>query len=317
MDYPVDGSAMTTRLYFNELSWSDRMGLTKSQLDDFVAMLKVLVHDVGVKNIWVGANIKERFASSLEGVEPVLKRKLLPIIYQAFHKLYPIENENDVPKRDVCRYEGNDFSLIEQGNEVISVSKSMLAWSVIRCSPSVALSNSPYDRLHLRVNETDCSTKATEEHRILSLSRREDFEDPAVARWMWAMNPSVDVGKGVHFTDYERKHFAVCHLPRPIVRDWSREEWVRNTKAGAAVFRPGLVPHGNEYMSILHQVLCAAFSQGRYETGDLDGFVCQITEPGLSPEPRNIGAAGGKPTSRVEMYLTDQNVLHLRPKEQA
>lgn len=301
---------MRRRVYFNELTLSGSD--LQRNVSEFLSIWRFLVEAANVKNVWASAETKAKLSETLCSARPDLKRILLMILHQAIHPLFPVESESCATELELKRFSESKFALV-LGSDEIDVGRSMLSWAVIRCSPSVGFAVYPYDALHLKVKE--CADGQDELWGSLCITKKEDFNDEAVKRWISVMNSSAIEMEGVFRTSYEQKHFKVSHLPRPQCQDWSDEPWVLATKAGAAQFRPGIQPQGTEYNEILRQVLSSAFAEGRYEADALDGFVCDIYEDEDKNAKLYIGAADGKPTSKVEMYLTDQNVVHLRPKE--
>lgn len=90
---------------------------------------------------------------------------------------------------------------------------------------------------------------------------------------------------------------------------WKSEAWVSRTKGNgnSARFRPGVRFGGEKYMRLVAHILRAAYADMRYTQKLQDKFIVNV---GVY-----VGAANGNPTRNVEIYITPQNHIHIRPSE--
>jgi uncharacterized protein RhaS with RHS repeats len=98
------------------------------------------------------------------------------------------------------------------------------------------------------------------------------------------------------YVEHRHKHFK---LPK----NYKGKKWISDTKSGAAQFNPGTTH--DQAKQMINQALQAAKKQGKLKPEELDRFVF---DTGMT-----IGASGGKPTSKVKIYVTPQGEIHIRP----
>lgn len=101
------------------------------------------------------------------------------------------------------------------------------------------------------------------------------------------------------------KHFQLKGMKRPTHANWKREPWVLRTRNEPAQFRPGFTHEDAKRLA--EKALKDAQNKGRVKTAEVDGFVYDAREL--------IGASNGKPTSHIQIRITPQGNLHIRPTE--
>lgn len=106
----------------------------------------------------------------------------------------------------------------------------------------------------------------------------------------------------------EHKHFdlkmaksAVCPSSQ-----WGKA-WIDRTKHGDAKFMPGLAYKSHEYYYLIYLALKKAYAHGLYSETAQDQFELDLRTP--------IGAAGGDVTTKIVLYCTSVNTIHIRPCE--
>lgn len=135
----------------------------------------------------------------------------------------------------------------------------------------------------------------------------QQLNTPLIGRWLFCYNPRNVINKGFVVVTCENKHFQLSKENRPQVSNWEREPWVLRTRDGVAQFVPGITPEDEVVKTWIHCGLCKAMDMHLLD--GINGFVCDVGAL--------IGAADGKPTSRIEIYLanTPRQELHIRPSE--
>lgn len=109
----------------------------------------------------------------------------------------------------------------------------------------------------------------------------------------------------------QNKHFDPRLLAQSYCshRQWA-SSWIANTRGGKghdAKFMPGLRLESHEYYYLVYLALKAACWKGLYTTDEQDAFTLDLQTP--------IGAADGKVVSRIRLYCTAPNTVHIRPDE--
>ncbi len=107
------------------------------------------------------------------------------------------------------------------------------------------------------------------------------------------------IGVTYKYLEYGDKHFKLKNGLK------NNANWVRDTLSGAAQFRPGFSHADGK--SLVDKALQVAKRLGKVKPKDLNGFVYDTKEA--------IGAAAGKVTTRIQLYVTPQGEIHIRPKE--
>ena len=183
---------------------------------------------------------------------------------------------------------------------------------------SIGLSETIYgDQLERDVDETPLSGGVATAFKGLLLTLPEHAKDDDWRRWNYAMTYPASLGaKGIVLPTDLWKHFGREAFPRSPVSVWRKESWVadtgktptqRNKLLGNATFLPGFKHRGPGYRKLVCDVLQAAYEHQQYTEAQQKTFTLDIGTP--------VGAAKGKVTTSLKLYLTTGNVIHVRPYE--
>lgn len=266
--------------------------------------------------VFIKKDIKKYFAGLQFDKDVRHAREIKAIILgTAFKGLKPIENEPNVSEADRTRFRCEKYSFDRGDGRCIE--RGMLGWAQIRRSVALGfqlageLDDSP--RCTVIITDRDGNKR---EMRVWCLAKASHFDDPAVARWLWCLHREPCIYP--HSVDRERqKHFELRNWDPPPTANWETEPWVGETKRGHSQFRPGVDWNDCWIIQIFHEAFDAAYSEGRFEAkgvaGLFEGQDKFVWDSGaLGP----VGASGGKPTSCVEIYVSDtpSEEVHVRPK---
>ena len=133
-------------------------------------------------------------------------------------------------------------------------------------------------------------------------------------RWFFIKHFN-DLWSRPHSADFKivDQHEHCSHGNENPCRDscWVHASWVGRTKGNenSARFRPGIRFGGEKYMRLAAHVLLAAYANLLFTQRQQDKYV---VDTGVL-----VGAAGGKPTQNVQIYITPYNEIHIRPSEHA
>lgn len=106
----------------------------------------------------------------------------------------------------------------------------------------------------------------------------------------------------------EHKHFDSSRTREPIRPDsqWGKS-WIESTQSSDAKFMPGLQYKSHEYYYLIYLALKKAYAKGLYSEGAQNKFELDLNTP--------IGSAGGDITTKIMLYCTTGNTVHIRPLE--
>ena len=299
-------------VYFNDLTLADTDADIIRQLDSFRALWKTLVSTIPLKNnLFSLPTVVHRLITAVGTIGSgkigsVRKETMQSFILGSFHpKPVPIDDEPDSSPETVSRFLSSKWSVqTETGHKTACL---MLAWSHLRGSLTIGFRASGiWERSVRRIEETMASGK-TMPRTAVCISRPEHLSAPVVRRWLYCFAGSEYATEhtGFSYAMHGHKHFklASCCGTEPEIRDW-----VKNTSSpGEAQFRPGLRPDSPEIANFVRKALTSAFDSGLYAPDEINGHEIDIGD--------FIGAANGKETTRIRIYVTEQNELHIRPKE--
>ena len=100
------------------------------------------------------------------------------------------------------------------------------------------------------------------------------------------------------YVEHGNKHFK---LGKHTVGD----AWIESAKFGPAQFKPGFTH--NDAKRLIDEALEHTKAQGKIKPQDLDRFIYDTG--------KEIGASSGKLASKIQIYVTRQGEIHVRPKE--
>lgn len=244
----------------------------------------------------------ESFPAEKEAISLSRRTTLRNFVFSSFHPTSdPIENERGVPEKIKEHFRNSSFRLfVENG---AGSACPALAWAYVQGGIALGFPKDGFWRkLHYKIEETR-ATGASVTRSVLCLSVPEHLADSTIRRWLFAFGFSGDEPTGFSLADYNHKHFKLAGWASDVKTD----SWISSTLDGEALFNPGLRHNSPAHISLVRKALSAAFQTGKYETDEIDGFVWD--------SGRTIGAANGKLTSKIVVYMTSQNELHIRPKE--
>lgn len=114
---------------------------------------------------------------------------------------------------------------------------------------------------------------------------------------------------GVKFVD-QHGHCVHGNERACVDAQWTGADWVAATRSRgiSAKFRPGIYFGSEKYARLVAHVLRTAYENMYFAQAQQDQYVVDV---GVY-----VGASNGKPTKNVEIYITPQNEIHIRPSEQ-
>lgn len=299
-------------VYFNELTLMVPDEEIIRRLGVFLDEWKALSSSLSLKNrLFILPESIRLLLSAVDNlgsrkVKTFTKQSLASFLLGTFHpKRLPIDDEPDAVPGSQDRFCASVWNIeTELGG---ATSCLMLAWSHVQGSITIG-----FDVGGMRTDPVVKITETTPEGRVIPrtavcVSRTEHLSDPVVRRWSFSFLPRVSDSDdpGFSYAEQGHKHFKLSHVSESKSRS---EAWVDSTRSpGAALFRPGLHETSHEVEYLVRLALSHAFESGRYTAEEQNRFVFDTHS--------FVGAAEGKQTSRIELYLTPQNQLHIRPKE--
>lgn len=206
-------------------------------------------------------------------------------------------------------WEQSEFRLLLDG-EISQLDARSIAWAAKKGGIVIGYPDTPYGS-EILANIKNISQVGSSPQQCLHLTKEKDVNDLRFLLWKYVVNFSYEKRDqpGLQLPDPSdfHKHFNTQKfIPH---RDWTNDSWVKGTqgKDSPALFLPGFKYKSPQFYNLLVLVLKTAYQANRYDYSDMNGFVVDVGAP--------IGAAAGEVTSRVELYITKQNVIHLRPCE--
>lgn len=303
---------MNRSVYFNDLTLSGDAAVDLSAVDAFMHEVWPRFWNVRPKpyGMWVSHSAKAYLYGLLNqaGCRHAQTMKAI-IVSPAFSRLKePIQDERDVEPALVDRFLLSRFQVTDKTGQRIGCS--IMGWAFLRGTPTFGLASGEgrLSGLHHTLYELRPGDTSEESHGVLCVSTAEDFNDPAVERWLFCLNElSLSLPRSVDF-EYD-KHFD--HLyDDSATGDWRMEDWVERTRYDGhpAQFKPRFGPNDGAFRQMMRDALSDAFCHGKFETADLRPYVYDTRS--------EIGAASGNPTTCIEFYVanTPQAPLHVRPK---
>lgn len=109
---------------------------------------------------------------------------------------------------------------------------------------------------------------------------------------------------GVMLAD-QHQHCRYGRRPPCADSVWTKETWVSKTRNTQAFFRPGIAFAGERYLRLIAHILRAAYAQSLFLHTRQNGFIVDVGA--------NVGSSNGQVVSHVQIYITAQNVIHIRP----
>lgn len=234
-------------------------------------------------------------------------------IYSEWFKTHAVKSF--IPSRDrksntsvYVRWSTHKYE-ISSPVEYAGLSARCLAWASLKGGISLGVSQASLgDNIYYEVKELQFNEDSPLTFTSLMFTKQEHSYNVDYLRWRYM---KTGLAQGVAFPEHTTfgKHFHREVLPIIKESGWTNAQWVKDTRDGEAMFLPGLKYGSAQFHSLIRFVLRQAYSKFRYTIEDQNNFVVDVQRP--------IGAAAGKPTSKVKLYVTKQNVIHIRPCEQA
>lgn len=248
-------------------------------------------------------------AIKCEGISRDVRNKMRAL----FTRPYASHNSNS--ELDSGRMCSNSY-VINVGNGTNQLSGSKFARSYFNGGMLVGLPHSNYgSSFKYLVDEYRKSDgKFLRNFNSYMMSLESHHNETLLKRWQYAYKSCDDV-------DYARRQRCV-QLPEDYIKHFSREglrkkEWLNSTKdckffrrdkaRGAAKFIAGIQKDSLSYAYLLSAIMRTAFEKQVYEESEQNGLTVDV---GCV-----IGAANGKETRVVILYVTGGTIVHIRPCE--
>lgn len=285
--------------------------LTSLEIEQITGIVK-LCQKMDVKQLEFLQTVYRELVQRIEDEMNVKGEKSLRV-YLEWVKSHAVRSF--VPTRDrklktsvYCRWANCEYK-ISFPEEYVGLSAKCLAWASLKGGISVGPHHARLgDNLYYEVEErSNDGTSAKTNFSSLMFTKMEQSQSVDYLRWRYMVD---GLEQGVTFPEHVtfRKHFHREGLPMEKESLWRDAQWVKDTRYGEATFMSGFKYRSPQFHKLVRFVLRQSYSQMRYTVGKQNEFVVDVR--------KLIGAANGKPTSRVKLYVTDHNVIHIRPCEQ-
>ena len=303
----VRGNLLTMMAVLNDCTFADADWRDVIKIREFLALCAAL----GIGHVSV-------FTDCLPQVSQALKNECFPRdVRNRMRALFkrPFVNAClQVPTPASRRYNTNNYS-VSLANGGGCLPGSRFAWSYLNGDMLLGLSGSRYgDWFEYAVdecNKANSSLRARFESYMASQTAHRD--KPILKRWLYAYKAATNIECAqdhslVRFPSDHVKHFS----PKGV--DWnvclnSTKRCGRDRTQGAAKFIPGIRKDSLAYAYLVAAMIRIAFANQDYDESEQNAFAVDV---GLV-----IGAADGKPTSVLVMYVTNGCDVHVRPYENA
>ena len=161
------------------------------------------------------------------------------------------------------------------------------------------------------VEKVQATGRCTQEFSALMIVTNDQLSMPSYRRWHFIEHAAErESYKGAFelAADYH-KHFAVSAKKYGNV-PLKRQPWVASTKkkrdkTKTALFCPGLFEYGPRIRSFIVMALREAYAHQHFLASDQNGTMVDVGE--------TVGASDGDLTSRIELYVSDEAGVHIRP----
>lgn len=191
-----------------------------------------------------------------------------------------------------------------------------MACASLSASVSVGIADGAYGNdFSYGVHERDLGSGVeTDKFTSLMPTQPQHLSEIDFVRWKYVATLDVHdaEGHGVSYPDrFEfKKHFNTDNPDFIPESKWTKMPWVADTakERHEALFLPGLKYKSVAFFRLVGFVLREAYRNSRYTQREQNGFILDVGIP--------IGAAAGKVTNNVKIYISEQNVVHIRPCEQ-
>lgn len=297
-------------VYFNELTLAGTDVDNVRHLVDFLKDWKSLSSSLAVgNNLYVLPEVTRRLWNAITRVRKagmLCEQSLASLLVGTFHsKRLPIDDEPDTVAGSQDRFCASTWSIKTENERTVSCP--MLAWSHLQGSLTVGFDASGiWKKPIVRFVETTLDDSAIPRTAVC-VSRTGHLSDPIVRRWMFCFSKAENKldNPGFIYAEQGHKHFKLASMSEDRTTE---NDWVDSTRPpGAALFRPGLHETSQIIADLIRMALSRAFESGCYTADEQNRFEVNTNQI--------IGAASGKRTSKIKLYMTAQNELHIRPKE--
>ena len=211
------------------------------------------------------------------------------------------------------RFKGHEYTISVDGGKSHLPGRKF-AWSHLHGGILIGIAGSKYgDSFQYEVNERDrvCG-KLSCQFVAYMASKVLHFGEPIFKRWIYACKSCgnieyAKVQKYIHFPACHVKHFSPAGLSK---KQWllsTRASISRNKVASAAKFINGIKKDSLAYAYLVSSAIRVAFENLRYSDYEQNRFSIDV---GCV-----IGAAQGKETTVLALYVTNGVDIHIRPYE--
>lgn len=307
MFYVVRGNLLTMMAFLNDYTFTEADWRDVIKIREFLALCAAL----GIGQVSV-------FTDCLPQVSQALKNRCFSMdVRNRMRALFTRPYVNTClqgPTFAIRRYNANNYSVsLAKGGGYLPGNR--FAWSYLNGGMLLGLSGGRYgDSFKYAVdecNKANGSLRARFEAYMASQTAHRD--KPIMKRWLYAYKAVANIECAqdhslVRFPPDHVKHFS----PRGV--DWtvcldSTKRCGRDRTQGAAKFIPEIRKDSLAYAYLVAAMIRIAFANQAYDESGQDAFAVDV---GLV-----IGAADGKPTSVLVMYVTNGCDVHVRPYENA
>lgn len=285
--------------------------ITSLRIEQITGIAK-LCQKMDIKHLDFLQTVYRELVQRIEDEMNVREEKSLRVFLEWF-KSHAVKSF--VPLRDrrlntsvYNRWANHEYKISSPG-KYMGLSAKCLAWASLKGGISVGPSHARLgDDIYYEVEER--STNGTLAKTIFSslmFTKMAQSRNVDYLRWQYMI---YGLDQGVAFPEHAtfRKHFHREGLPLEKESLWPDAQWVKDTRDGEAMFMSGFKYGSPQFHQLVRFVLKQSYSQMRYTVEEQNEFVVDVR--------KLIGAANGKPTSKVKLYVTKQNVIHVRPCEQ-
>lgn len=282
----------------NDNTFSASDWANEKKIRQFLSLCKRM----GVSNASVFADKVSciRNAVRHNGMTNEIRNKLLSLVARPYIKA--IAGNVPLPSE---KYIAHDYSVESaDGNSLLPGRE--FAWAYLSGGMLVGLEGSSYgDLFEYQVYE--CSKDAGRQQRQFAsymASTEKHAEKAVLKRWLYAYKSkeNIECARDHHLVQFPDEY--VKHFPRKGI---SEKEWLDSTRSGAAKFIPAIRKDSLAYAYLVSSVIRVAFEHQIYCDSGQNTFSVDIGSI--------VGAAGGKITSALVLYVTNGTEVHIRPYE--
>ena len=277
---------------FSPSDWAD-----EKKIRQFLSLCKRM--NISKTSVFADKVSDIRNAVRHNGMINEVRNKLLSLVSRPYIKTIarntPLSNE---------RCNSHHYSIVSaDGNTMLSGRE--FAWAYLNGGMLVGLEGSSYgDLFEYQVYRCRDGWRPRQQFASYMASAEKHIEKPVLKRWLYAYKSrdNIECARNHNFVQFPAEH--VKHFPHKGI---SEKEWLDSTKSGAAKFIPAIKKDSLAYAYLVASLIRAAFEHQAYCDSEQNTFSVDVGRP--------VGAADGKKTSALIMYVTNGTDVHIRPYE--